>query len=106
MIKKNISKEKNIYLKKLSIVVVVILSFTTFFLLSQRKEFPVKVGQNWTFSHEVIPFHDNHPEDPVVVEYQVKVIGINDMGEIIYSRGIDTLQSDLENFLYSHELIN
>ncbi len=75
-----------------------------YFISSNRKEFPVKVGQYWTFRKEVIPYINNIPQDKVMVEYGVKVIEVDNEGNIIYSRGIDTMKTNLETFLYFAEL--
>jgi hypothetical protein len=76
-----------------------------FYLNFSRKPFPVKIGQTWIKRQSSIPFIDNHPQDEVQVEYYVKVIDIKDDGAIVYSRGYDTLEVDLENFLFNSELI-
>jgi len=87
----------------IAIVAIIIVS-SLYFVSNNRKEFPVKVGQTWTFTQEVIPYNFNRPQNAVTVEYSVKVINIDDEGNIIYSRGIDTMTVDLENFLYNSQI--
>lgn len=90
--------KKIIFLTVLSILII-------FFVISQtKKEFPVKVGQVWYCSQEVIPFINNHPQDPVTIDYSVKVISIDLDGNITYSKGNDKLTLDLENFLFLYKL--
>lgn len=88
-------------------VSIIFLSFIIlfFYLNFSRKPFPVKIGQTWIKRQSSIPFIDNHPQDEVQVEYYVKIIDIKDDGTIVYSRGYDTLELDLENFLFNSELI-
>ncbi len=75
-----------------------------YFISNSRKEFPVKVGQYWTFRNEVIPYVNNIQQDKVMVEYGVKVIEVDNEGNIIYSRGIDTMKTNLETFLFNCEI--
>ena len=39
-----------------------------------------------------------------MVEYGVKVIEVDNEGNIIYSRGIDTMKTNLETFLFNCEI--
>jgi hypothetical protein len=83
------------------LLVILIYSFN-----SSRKPFPVHIGQTWIIRQNVIPFDNNHPEPEVSVEYYVKVIDIKDDGNIVYSRGCDTMELYVENFIFNAELID
>lgn len=88
------------------IIILSVLSIILIYLVlsKTKKDFPVKVGQVWYCSQEVIPFENNHPQDPVTVEYSVKVVNIDLDGNITYLRGSDTLNLDLENFIFLYAL--
>jgi len=83
------------------LVVILIYSFKY-----SREPFPVQKGQTWILRKKVIPFVNNHPEPEISVEYYVKVIDIKDDGNIVYSRGCDTMELYVENFIFEAELIS
>lgn len=90
--------------KKIIIISISLILIIQIVLSQIKKEFPVKINQIWYTSQEVIPFENNHPQKPVTVEYSVKVTSIDQDGNISYSRGIDTLTLNLENFLFLYRL--
>lgn len=90
--------------KKIILISILFIAIIQIVISKTKKEFPVKVGQTWYCSQEVIPFVRNHPQEAVTIEYSIKVTKIDIDGNITYSRGIDTLTLDLENFLFLYKL--
>jgi hypothetical protein len=71
-----------------------------------KKEFPVRVGQVWESTQFVIPYIDNRAQKEVSVVYVDSVYKIDIDGKIYYIRnGVDSLDSDLENFTYQSTII-
>lgn len=83
-----------------------VVSFLIYFILESRKEFPVKVGQIWQKTMDVIPFKNNHPLKEVTVTYNHKVVDISSEGMIYYLHGSDTLSIDLEGFIHNSTLVS
>jgi hypothetical protein len=98
--------ETNKKSKKLILITIFLLFLILLlYFITSRKPFPVEKGQTWVFRKNAIPFTNNHPEDEVLVEYHVKIIDIKDDGNIVYSRGCDSMELDLDNFLFHAELL-
>ena len=75
-------------------------------LLWPKKEFPVKVGQVWECTMEVIPYVDNVSQPEVMRTSYDSVYKIDENGAIYYiENGVDSMFADLETFKFKSRLI-
>lgn len=75
-------------------------------ILWPKKEFPVKVGQVWECTMEVVPFENNIPQPEVTKTSYDSVYRIDENGMIYYiQNGTDSLFATLETFTFKSKMV-